>query len=135
MNYPAGVDLIASGQCPTGKTSPMACMFCMTGHILECHFPLDCQTAGCSHAAGMEKDLIPELLEDLGPHCEFCGCSEFDPCPEGCAWSERFAAAGRAVCTRCEHVALAMEINMGALGIWRCGSQKVPIGTVQNHNS
>lgn len=23
-----------------------------------------------------------------GPRCRVCGCSEFDPCPEGCGWVE-----------------------------------------------
>jgi hypothetical protein len=27
----------------------MAAMFCPHGHMLECHFPLDCNQAQCSH--------------------------------------------------------------------------------------
>lgn len=34
---------------------------------------------------------------DLAGVCRFCGCSEFDPCPTGCAWRER----SRTVCTEC----------------------------------
>lgn len=31
--------------------NPMAAMFCMTGHVLECHYPLGCEEAQCSHYA------------------------------------------------------------------------------------
>jgi len=31
--------------CPTA----MAAMFCMTGHMLECHYPLHCEDARCDH--------------------------------------------------------------------------------------
>jgi len=47
--YPAGVDLIRDRKCPRGAVSPMACMFCPTGHMLECHYPYDCISAECSH--------------------------------------------------------------------------------------
>jgi len=31
--------------CPTA----MAAAVCQYGHMLECHFPLTCQQAGCTH--------------------------------------------------------------------------------------
>ena len=37
------------GLCPLGKISAIACMFCSYGHMTECHFPLDCKEANCSH--------------------------------------------------------------------------------------
>lgn len=63
----------------------------------------------------------PGPLWDPGPACEFCGCSEYDACPGGCGWSEYFLYRGQAVCTNCEAIAIAMEINFGALAIfmWR----------------
>lgn len=37
--------------------NPMAAMFCMTGHMLECHYPMSCSEAECSHwAVEMEYD-------------------------------------------------------------------------------
>jgi len=48
MRYPSGVDLINAGKCPRKATSPMACMFCPTGHMLECHYPYDCHAAECN---------------------------------------------------------------------------------------
>ena len=39
----------STGQCPMGGTSPMACMFCQYGHMTDCHYPLDCEEANCSH--------------------------------------------------------------------------------------
>ncbi len=27
----------------------MAAMFCTTGHMLECHYPMSCSEAECSH--------------------------------------------------------------------------------------
>ncbi|MFW9973016.1 MAG: hypothetical protein ACFFDF_22715 [Candidatus Odinarchaeota archaeon] len=29
--------------------APMKCMFCPYGHMTECHFPLTCDEAECSH--------------------------------------------------------------------------------------
>lgn len=43
-------------KCPT----PQASMFCMTGHMLECHYPLSCREAQCSHFAAAQL----EELED-----------------------------------------------------------------------
>ncbi len=37
------------------RVSPMECMFCPYGHMTECHYPLDCYEAKCSH-----------YLEELG---------------------------------------------------------------------
>lgn len=48
-NYPAGIDLISAGKCPRGAVSPMACMICPTGHMLECHHPMTCEEANCYH--------------------------------------------------------------------------------------
>ena len=38
--------------CPT----PMAAMFCMEGHMLECHAGMDCATARCSHLARYREE-------------------------------------------------------------------------------
>jgi len=35
--------------CPIGAVSPMACMFCPYGHMLECHHPYTCEEAECNH--------------------------------------------------------------------------------------
>ncbi len=45
----AGINKILRGECPAGAVSPMACMFCHYGHMLECHYPLTCEEAQCSH--------------------------------------------------------------------------------------
>ena len=44
-----GVIKTTTGQCPLGAVSPMACMFCEFGHMTDCHHPLTCQEAECSH--------------------------------------------------------------------------------------
>lgn len=36
---------------PKCVCSPMQAMFCVYGHMLECHFPLTCDQAHCSHLA------------------------------------------------------------------------------------
>jgi len=36
--------------------------------------------------------------------CRFCGCSHFDPCPEGCDWA---AGSNQMVCTECSAANLA----------------------------
>ncbi len=47
--YPAGVDLIRTGKCPRAALNSMACMFCPFGHMTECHYPMTCEEAQCSH--------------------------------------------------------------------------------------
>ena len=47
--YPSGIDLINRGLQPCNATSPMACMFCNEGHMLECHYGADCYEAQCDH--------------------------------------------------------------------------------------
>lgn len=37
------------GECHMGGTNPMACMFCDFGHMADCHYPLTCEEAECSH--------------------------------------------------------------------------------------
>jgi hypothetical protein len=44
-----GVIKTTTGQCPLDHTSPMACMFCHYGHMTNCHYPLSCAEANCSH--------------------------------------------------------------------------------------
>ena len=44
-----GIALTSNGQYPLGGTSPMACMFCQYGHMTDCHYPLTCEQANCSH--------------------------------------------------------------------------------------
>jgi hypothetical protein len=44
------------GECPIGGLSPVSCMFCEFGHMTECHYPLDCEEAQCSHyQQGLEE--------------------------------------------------------------------------------
>ena len=50
--------------CRCADRPHMAAMFCMTGHMTECHYPLDCKTASCQHLD--RYDLItPEQRQAL----------------------------------------------------------------------
>jgi len=51
-----GVVKTMTGHCPLGGTGPTACMFCQYGHMTECHHPLTCEEAHCSH-------YLDELIE------------------------------------------------------------------------
>ncbi|MDA8156275.1 MAG: hypothetical protein M0Z52_07465 [Actinomycetota bacterium] len=67
-NYPMGVDLIAEGKCPRGEISEMSCIFCMQGHMAECHYPELCRDAQCNHhkvMAQLEQDHY-RILEEQG---------------------------------------------------------------------
>jgi hypothetical protein len=46
---PTGIGRIDRSECPRGAVSPMACMLCPYGHMLECHYPQTCEEARCSH--------------------------------------------------------------------------------------
>jgi hypothetical protein len=46
--------------CPT----PMAAMVCPFGHMLECHYPMDCEEAECDHfMASADPDYYPEIFD------------------------------------------------------------------------
>jgi hypothetical protein len=47
--FPTGIGRIDRGECPLGRLNPMVCMFCSYGHMLECHHPMTCEKAECSH--------------------------------------------------------------------------------------
>ncbi len=52
-----GILKVATGECPVGALSPMACMFCSYGHMTDCHYPFTCEEAECSHyQAEMEAE-------------------------------------------------------------------------------
>jgi hypothetical protein len=47
--------------------------------------------------------------------CRFCGCSEYDACPDGCAWADR----AQTVCTSCAPAARAEAIAVRTLANYR----------------
>lgn len=47
--YEPGMVKIKTGTCPLKAVNLMACMFCSMGHLLECHFPKNCEEAQCQH--------------------------------------------------------------------------------------
>lgn len=47
--YEPGFIKVKEGYCPLNAKSPMACTFCQYGHLLECHAPMGCEEAKCSH--------------------------------------------------------------------------------------
>jgi len=49
--FPTGIGKIGRGECELRARSSAACMFCSYGHLLECHHPLTCEEARCSHWA------------------------------------------------------------------------------------
>lgn len=47
--FEPGIVRIEAGECPKGAKSPIQCQFCIEGHMTECHYPMDCEQAKCSH--------------------------------------------------------------------------------------
>ena len=64
--FPSGIDVISQGKCPQGSVTPLACMFCTTGHMTECHHPWGCSEIECSHyleELQAELDQVEEEVE------------------------------------------------------------------------
>ncbi len=53
--FPTGVGRIDRGECPRDATTAVTCMFCLSGHLLECHYPRSCEEAECSHRGPAEE--------------------------------------------------------------------------------
>jgi hypothetical protein len=90
--------------------------------MTKCHYPDDCETAPCVLYPAQEVfEDLDALFDDVAPSemCGFCGCSQLQACPGGCDWSQYFGDRGRAVCTRCETLAMALQCNLQALVLWR----------------
>jgi hypothetical protein len=49
LGHATGNGQIERGECPIGAISPVSCMFCSFGHMLDCHYPYTCEEANCSH--------------------------------------------------------------------------------------
>jgi hypothetical protein len=56
MIMESGIDRIAKGECLINGSSPMACMFCSFGHMTDCHYPMTCEEAKCSHYREQNAD-------------------------------------------------------------------------------
>lgn len=56
--YEPGIARIAAGECPMNGKSAMACTFCMVGHMMECHAPMTCSQAKCSHLEKYDEDAM-----------------------------------------------------------------------------
>jgi len=68
--YPAGLTLIQTGECPIGAIHPMACWTCPYGHATECHHPMGCEEAQCSHYRADEDAEAPldeYEADNMGP--------------------------------------------------------------------
>lgn len=50
-NWPAELPKPSPLQATPGCVcdNPMAAMFCPYGHMMECHYPMNCEQAQCSH--------------------------------------------------------------------------------------
>lgn len=47
--HSSGLGLVEKGMCPIGATLSIYCTTCPNGHLLECHYPMTCKEAKCSH--------------------------------------------------------------------------------------
>jgi len=51
--------LVANPDCIC--SNPMAAMFCLTGHMLECHYPWRCSEVECSHYQAQQEQEFDDL--------------------------------------------------------------------------
>ena len=61
MNYAAPQQATVC-QC---RYKGLAPMFCGYGHLLECHYPLNCRQAACNHLPRYEEELTPREMAKL----------------------------------------------------------------------
>lgn len=66
----------------------------------SCVFGEGCIMAAAANLAEgrlLEPEYVPtgSALDEVGPACRVCGCTEFTPCPGGCLWAEPD------LCSRC----------------------------------
>lgn len=56
QKYEPGMTKITEARCPIGATNPIACWPCLYGHATECHYPLSCEEAQCSHLVRIDEE-------------------------------------------------------------------------------
>ena len=49
LGHATGIGRVDRGECPVLAKSPIACTFCVFGHMLDCHYPQTCEEANCGH--------------------------------------------------------------------------------------
>jgi hypothetical protein len=54
------------------------------------------------------------LVIEAPEACIACGCTEFEPCPGGCAWAVINPDTGARLCTRCAKLPLVQLATMAA---------------------
>ena len=80
MNY-GKPDSVNICRCRDNRASPM---FCITGHVTECHYPLTCGQAACNHLhkydetgeldmPAAEQEAINRLASLSNRYCPDCG--------------------------------------------------------------
>lgn len=57
MNY---IDPSHVHTCPC-RDRGASTTFCMSGHLTECHYPLDCRDAACSHLPRYSEDFLEQM--------------------------------------------------------------------------
>ena len=88
MNYQSPENVTVC-RCLAGGGGIAAAMFCSTGHMTECHYPLGCREAACGHLdryrydtcedgdaqdhQEIEKTALALVVALADPRCERCG--------------------------------------------------------------
>lgn len=81
MTY-APPDHVPLCRCRASSAGAAAAFFCHTGHMTECHYPLSCDQAACSHLTRYD-DYTQEQLSDLANRAQQRLTSMADSsCPE-----------------------------------------------------
>jgi hypothetical protein len=89
----------ASRSAPKRPPGVVLVSFCNTcGQVGVAAKPSQIRNANCPECHDDDADvrLVPYRLVD-GDVCLACGCTEFEPCPEGCGWANR----DHTLCTAC----------------------------------
>lgn len=118
MNY-APPDQSPACQCR--QRSPVAPTLCGGGHLLECHWPLNCEQSNCSHYPRyLEETIPPDVMEQRDAHARRTLAALADSSCEKCQGEGCFETTTSIDAPGLEHITGSRTLEFSSTAVCLC---------------